>query len=242
MTVLDYAIQYHRRGWNILPIAAGTKKPTCEYKHWLTTRQTEQDIRRLFVGNVGVGVILGAVSGGLYVRDFDIADAHEQWKAAHRELANTLPTAATRRGAHVYFRNTEHLRTRKFTDGELRGNGSYVVAPPTRHPEGNYYQWRIPLGAEIPIVDPLQAGFIEKTEEKNGSDCTEPTEAVSLSALCSLYNGKLDAEKIARMALPDEPHTNNDRLFHLARICTTISHQRGNELSQSELQDVFNQW
>ncbi|MEI8062948.1 MAG: bifunctional DNA primase/polymerase, partial [Verrucomicrobiota bacterium] len=86
MTLLGHVLQYHQRGLNLLPIAAGTKKPTCEYKHWLSTRQTEQDIRKLFVGDVGVGVILGAVSGNLYVRDFDKLSAYDQWSTTHPQL------------------------------------------------------------------------------------------------------------------------------------------------------------
>ena len=251
MTLLGHVLQYHQRGFNVLPIAAGTKKPTCEYKHWLSTRQTEQDIRKLFVGDVGVGVILGAVSGNLYVRDFDKLSAYDQWSTTHPQLANTQPTVATMRpGMHVYCTSANRLKTQEFDDGELRGNGSYVVAPPSRHPDGGCYSWRIPLGDGIPTVDPVKAGMIgkPKPKKKSASGCTECTEAVSLSALfslsslSSLYNEKLEVEQIAGMALPTSPHDNNRLLFHLARICHTISHQRCKELSQSELQAVFNQW
>ena len=50
----------------------------------------------------GIGVVFGAVSGGLASRDFDTLDSYQSWAAEHRELAETLPTVETRRGRHVY--------------------------------------------------------------------------------------------------------------------------------------------
>ena len=249
MTILESAILYHRRGINVLPIAAGTKRPPagCSWKRWQSDRQTERDIRKLFAGDVGVGVILGAVSGNLYVRDFDKLTSYNRWSAMYPQLAGTLPTVATMRpGAHTYFTNGDRLATRKFDDGELRGDGAYVLAPPSRHPCGGCYSWRIPLGDAVPSVDPVQAGLIGIPEKKNGSGCTERTEEVSLSPsvpLCpSLYKSGLNLTGIASLAIPPTEHQNHHHLFQLARICYTINHRRNTPLSQSELQDVFNQW
>ena len=248
MTILESAILYHRRGINVLPIAAGTKRPPagCHWKRWQSDRQTEQDIRKLFVGDVGVGVILGAVSGNLAVRDYDVADAYPQWATTYPQWAGILPTANTRRGQHVYFTNGDRLTTRRFDDGELRGYGAYVLAPPSQHPDGGCYSWRIPLGDAVPTVDPVQAGLIGSPEKKNGSGCTERTEEVALSLSVplspSLYKSGLNLTGIASLAIPATEHQNHYHLFQLARICYTISHRRNTPLSQSELQAVFNEW
>jgi hypothetical protein len=55
-------------------------------------------------------------------------------------LLNEIPTAATARGFHYYFRGLER-GTIKLSFGELRGRGSYVVAPPSIHETGRVYVW-----------------------------------------------------------------------------------------------------
>jgi hypothetical protein len=52
----------------------------------------------------GLVIVLGAVSGGLAVRDFDQADAYRAWATSHPDLADSLATARTHRGFPVYGR------------------------------------------------------------------------------------------------------------------------------------------
>jgi hypothetical protein len=241
------ALAYHRRGWNVLPIASGTKRPAIKWSRWIRDRQSAADVGGWFSGDAGVAVILGPVSSDTYVRDFDVADAYQHWRDRHGDLAGTLPTVATRRGHHVYFRHTDRLTTRKFDDGELRGDGSYVLAPPSRHPEGGSYDWQIPLGDVLPIVDPVTAGLcVDTVLNQPAPDCTEVvrlSSSVSSVFVCPrLYTVTENAEEIARFAVPTTPHTNNRLLFRLARYCKTIGQQRGCDLTASELKAVFDAW
>jgi hypothetical protein len=147
----DAAERYaYELGWAVIPVIG--KRPRVEWKK-LPDFQT---IKMIFDDpqTTGVAVILGEPSMNLVVRDFDRPDAFERWRAQHADLAAMLPTAKTGFGFHVYARTAAPSKTMCFDDGELRGNGTYVVAPPSKHPSGSVYCWLIDPYREIPIVEP----------------------------------------------------------------------------------------
>jgi hypothetical protein len=189
------AVDYATRGWSVLPI--GPEKRPYVRESWkarqtvrATPDEAEAWFRKLRGDLCGVGVVLGGVSGGLVVRDFDAPESYSAWAAAHADLAARLPTAKTGRGFHVYFR-CPGTRTQVYLDGELRGEGVYVVAPPSIHPSGSVYEWIVPLpvGDHLPTLDPGACGMIgpkkdpdpaiERTERTEPTERAEPIEAQS---------------------------------------------------------------
>ncbi len=80
------------------------KTPRTRWAHLQTRRPSDTQVEAMFRlnGVGGVGVVTGAASGGLVVRDFDDAAAYEQWSRSHPDLAAIAPTVRTRRGYHVY--------------------------------------------------------------------------------------------------------------------------------------------
>jgi hypothetical protein len=68
---------------------------------------------------------------GIVVADYDKGEIPEI----------LTPTVRTSRGAHFYFSTSEALRIEHHDQGELRGLGGYVVAPPSVHPSGHVYEW-----------------------------------------------------------------------------------------------------
>lgn len=204
-TLKQAALEYRARGWSVLPLALDKTPTLRRWGAYKGSPASERAIAGWFGpkavdGNVaGVGIILGAVSGGLAVRDYDDVGAYTQWQAAYPELAATLPTVRTARGFHVYF-TAPGCKTRKFPDGELRGEGAYVVAPPSQHASGTVYKWLIPVPAEaIPNVDPsvfeTEAVSIERG---NG---TEKWPECPVSLGCPEFLGTLvyDADLKARI-------------------------------------------
>ena len=136
-----------------------------------------------------MAVILGVVSGGLVCRDFDTMKEYEAWAANHPELAKTLPTVATSRGRHVYFRAApadlifvDLRNVDPPEDGEYRGDaGHYCLLPPSRHPDGPTYTWLIPLpDGEIPFVaDVRAAGFLPShVTERSDPDIDRDPETI----------------------------------------------------------------
>ena len=71
-------------------------------------------------------VLCGAVSGNLFVLDFDEKKAYRKFKKQFKTLAQTL-TVRTTRGYHVYLRADELVRPQKFYGGDLQGEGTYVI-------------------------------------------------------------------------------------------------------------------
>ena len=52
------------------------------------------------------------------------------------------PVVWTHRGYHAYLLASHPVKMRAFACGELRGDGSYAVVPPSRHQSGHDYIWR----------------------------------------------------------------------------------------------------
>ena len=251
MSLLQNALAYHQRGWCVIPVNG--KKASRKWASYQQRLPTEADLRGWFStkGASGLAVVLGPVSGSLYRRDFDAPGAYERWAANQPELAVTLPTARTGRGWHVYFRSAVPLRTKKQADGELRGEGGYVLLPPSVHPSGHVYEWVVPLpSGDVPTVDAAKAGLV--------SDWTESTEHTednrsgmlalsSLSSLCSLSNGSREGlekaiAEVVGLALPRDTHQSHAAVFKLARGVKAIEKQLGRVLSDQELSAVFGRW
>ncbi|NRA58641.1 MAG: bifunctional DNA primase/polymerase [Phycisphaerales bacterium] len=148
------ALDYHGMGLSVLPVSK--KKPVVKWKAYANASAGHDTIEAWFDPArrgrpvTGVAVVLGPVSGDLIVRDFDIAEAYHGWAAEHPGHAGTLPTVKTARGFHVYARIT-NVGTVKFDDGELRGDGAYVVAPPSLHESGCTYEWIVPLEPDVAL-------------------------------------------------------------------------------------------
>ncbi len=240
-TTLDFALAYLRRGWSLVPIIAGTKKPPLnfEWTPYQSKPAEESQVRKWFAGGRrSLAVILGPVSGNLVVRDYDVQGAYDRWAREHPDLATTLPTVATARGRHVYFVGTES-KTTDFADGELRaGAGSYCVLPPSKHSEGLIYRWLIPLPeGPLPRIDDVRAAGLlppdetESTEDDGGLlRITEQLLAGASAPLkqhhrapAKLADG-LDNDVVARAlkVLPAGVGRRNRQVFELARELKAI--------------------
>jgi putative DNA primase/helicase len=151
---LKYAQFYVERGWRLIPLYGITEEGTCECpegpkcprpgKHprvekWQERATTDlQEVRRWLTQwpRTNIGILTGSPSG-IVVVDVDRGDPGP---------SNLPPTARvkTRRGYHFYFlcpKGVEEIRTTKLPGGvDIKAEGGYVVAPPSRYP-GGQYQW-----------------------------------------------------------------------------------------------------
>jgi hypothetical protein len=80
------------------------------------------------------------------VLDIDGEEGAQQWSEIVGEM-NVAPdtwVAKTGRGVHLWF--ATHIRTGTIKLGpklDLKGEGGYVAAPPSLHPDGHRYEWLI---------------------------------------------------------------------------------------------------
>jgi hypothetical protein len=156
---LDVVLQMAELGFCLFPVKKWDKRPLIS--DW--PRKATCDVETLSVWRhefpeCNWGLATGQASG-VFVLDVD----GEEGAAAISELVrlhcddwtNTL-TAKTARGKHLYFRWSADTPIRnsasKLACGlDVRGEGGYVLVPPSVHPSGAVYCWAGP-GAEAQIM------------------------------------------------------------------------------------------
>lgn len=164
-TMLEYALEYAGKGWPVFPLhsprptgcSCGRKDCGRVGKHPRTpngrddaTTEPSQIARwwRTWPdANIGI-----ATGHGMVVVDFDID--HEKGKFGdetlallqeeHEELPETVMALTGGGGLHYFFRCSANDLTigQGIRPGmDFRGEGGYVVAPPSLHASGNRYEW-----------------------------------------------------------------------------------------------------
>jgi hypothetical protein len=142
------ALEYAQRGWRVVPILPGTKRPALNQWQDAATTSTAQ-INQWWKGSqssCGVGIATGKQSG-IWVLDIDDRDALYELEREHGELPATLTSITGSGGEHQIYKwpadgRTIHNSASGFAPGiDVRGEGGQIVAPPTIHPNGNPYEW-----------------------------------------------------------------------------------------------------
>jgi Bifunctional DNA primase/polymerase, N-terminal/AAA domain/Primase C terminal 1 (PriCT-1) len=155
MTTATSANDYRRRGWS--PIRLKGKIPAEPWAEYQQRCMTLEEVEEK--PWPGVGVVTGAISG-IVVLDADSPEAVEELK---RRGHPATPMVKTARGVHAYFRHPGgELPTRLGLGSglDLKGDGGYVVTPPSKHPSGATYEWIIGPQDEDPA--PLPAWVMEQ--------------------------------------------------------------------------------
>jgi hypothetical protein len=101
-----------------------------------------------------IAIATGTVSG-VFVVDIDGFDAEaalRRLEAEHGALPQTVE-AITARGRHVYFRSPQqpvrNSAGKIAAHIDVRGDGGYVLAPPSVHPSGKRYAWSVDSASGI---------------------------------------------------------------------------------------------
>jgi KaiC/GvpD/RAD55 family RecA-like ATPase len=163
---LYYAVEL---GWAVFPLAPHGKVPLigkAQGGNGLLDASTDPDQIWAWWSahpTANVGIVTGDRSG-LVVVDVD-GDAGESALADYGVMPTT-PAATTGKGRHLLFaRPADGLRNSAGKLGaqlDIRGDGGYIVAPPSIHPSGARYRWTVVPGrtplAEMPasITDRLR--------------------------------------------------------------------------------------
>lgn len=135
------AKRYKTLGFSIIPLLGARnpelpKLPAIKWSRFQHTKATDQDLARWFADqdDIGIGIVCGRISQ-LVVLDIDDAAVASEFRHLHPELADTFTVKSGTRGLpHFYFRLPFGLvvPTAAYPGADLRGEGSYVVAPPTK--------------------------------------------------------------------------------------------------------------
>jgi putative DNA primase/helicase len=162
--MIESALEYARRGWPVFPCHPATKRPltprgeagTGGLKHATTDEATITAWWNRFPKAM-IGVPTGSPIGA-FVIDIDAGVDEETGEvfevdgiisSLEAQLGSKLPvtwtTETPRGGRHVFFRLPPDVtignRTGVVHRVDVRGDGGYIIAPPSCRPDGKAYRW-----------------------------------------------------------------------------------------------------
>lgn len=226
---LDTALRLLSMGLSVIPLRARDKRPTEHWEEFQRRKASEHEIRDWFTGHpdLNIGIVTGAISGVVVV-DADSSEALT-WMQANRPSPMRTKTG---RGKHHWFRHpgTAIRNSAKLLGMALdvRGDGGYVVAPGSIHPNGEIYledgTWDISV---LPVFEPAWIGDAK----------TKPTQPK-----IKAFNGTSDRDKRVQAYLNRvEPAVEgNGGDAHTFRVACKL--MRGFALSEDEAMAFLGEW
>lgn len=144
MNNLEAALAYSEKGFSVIPIRPD-KQPFIQWKEFQKRRATKEEIKKWVSQWPGamIGIVTGEISG-VFVVDCDS-------EAAYQKIQELLPDsfitciAKTPRGYHLYLiypKGQVIGNAAGIMPGvDVRGEGGYIIAPPSVNAEGKAYTW-----------------------------------------------------------------------------------------------------
>lgn len=171
-TMKEWALKYAEMGLAVFPLKPKDKRPATENgcKAATTDRQQIEAWWGKYP-SYNIGMATGSISGGLVVIDLDIDEnkginGYEsliEWQRENGELPETWTSITGRGGYHLLYKDGASNRNRAglYEGVDIRGEGGYIVAPPSIHPNGRRYEWEQGLGdCEIAQADNRVINFL----------------------------------------------------------------------------------
>ena len=153
--MIDVALSYLDLGWSIIPLKPHDKVPhfallpkdeagKATWAPFQENPPARDQVAEWWTRapEANVGIVTGEVSG-IIVQDLD---GPEGLSTAHRNGIPVTPTSRTGHGLHLIYRHPGHEvpnSSKRLPGVDVRGDGGYIVAPPSVHPSGAVYQWQV---------------------------------------------------------------------------------------------------
>lgn len=146
--MMEFAQHYREMGLSVIPLRPKGKEPLFPWSEYQNRVASSDEVAGWYANSpaANLGIVTGAVSG-LVVVDLDGQEGIESGK----RLGLSSPvTVLTGNGKQLYYRHPGGRvcnSVKKVAPGvDIRGDGGYVAAPPSLHPNGKKYCW---LGSPI---------------------------------------------------------------------------------------------
>ena len=141
-----YLQLYEKQGLCTIPIPFKSKVATIEWKKYQERLPTSEESEKWFSNNeCNIAIVCGEVSDNLIVLDCDSKEKYEELKPVIEgklgidKLETCTPIVKTGKGYHIYFKTPTPVKSIKFPNLDIKGEGGYVIAPPSIHPNGQNY-------------------------------------------------------------------------------------------------------
>jgi putative DNA primase/helicase len=200
-SILEEARGYINRGYSVIPIKNGEKRPSIDWEVYQDRLPSENELCCWFENTKNqIGIVTGCVSGGLFILDFD----GENWPESFNECLERYPEfvdsviVQTGSGkAHVYgtcshmpkdlnrkIKKCYDVEGRIISQVELRANDHQSLCPPSFHPSGGRYSFvndaKSPVAINLERLNEILTWMNEGQKVNpipNTSTCGPPFEA-----------------------------------------------------------------
>lgn len=253
-TFLDWALAYADRGWPVLPLhtptsygpKTGPDKASCSCGKRMCESQGKHP--RLAHGLTDASVSPGTIrlwwrrwpDAGIGLRTgdrFDVVDvdggaeALDRLDAAAPKVAGVItgPLVLTGNGLHLYVEPTGCGNRAGLVDGiDWRGDGGYVVAPPSVHPSGHRYMFDPDHGIDAPLatVEPWLLNLVRRPQRPPGRP-PDPGRGGG-----SAYGRRALESELGRLALAAEGRRNDELVRAAFRLGSLVA---GGELDARDV-------
>ena len=170
--LLQAALRLQEKGLSVIPIKRDKTPLLSSWKEYQERQASKEEIESWFKNNIpdGIALVTGKISGIV------VLDVEHDGDTTGLEIPNTPTVKSGGGGKHFYFKypetgikNATRILGRKI---DIRGDGGYIVVPPSLHLSGNHYEWEIDLD-KLPLAEvPKWMVLDEKktTQNHNQSD------------------------------------------------------------------------
>lgn len=200
------ALKLHRLGFNVFPLPLG-KKGGFRWKKLVYTHLEFFHVLPLFAFPCNAAVMMGRTSGNLFVIDCEteavLTEQTQKLRAAGIPIWMSK-TGGAAGGGHLFLRCADgeviNIHPGIYPDLEVRGNGCYVVVPPSIHPEtGLFYEWGLRETAAPPLVSLKQLDWLKLRVTKRNSHTPMPFPDLSARNRDFLLHGAREGERNNRL-------------------------------------------
>lgn len=196
MSTLDDALCYALQGWSVIPCHTITdpltvacscgklgctnpgKHPRISWTQYQGDRPTEKELSAWLRRwpDTNIGAVTGAVSG-LVVLDVDPAHGGDESLrdliAAHGDLPDTVRDITGSGGQHYFWRHPggkiQNEASYSLGQGlDIRGDGGFVVLPPSLHASGRRYEWEVGCAPWDRSVEPMPGWLLDILRSRPG--------------------------------------------------------------------------
>jgi len=240
--LLEAALQYRSIGLSVIPLSPKSKIPPkgfspIPYREKLAT---EDEIRQWWTENqnYNVGIITGKLSN-LFVIDLDKHDKAYNEEIVMQYIPDSIscPVVNTPNGGqHLYFVYPEEEITigSRFIPGcDYRGEGGYIVAPPSVNGNGKPYEWYVKYDTSATLGRPPKAALdkiIKSTLYRGKVDSVWTTDE----------NGKTQESTKTTSVHIFNKGTRDENLFHIAHTLAKTGSDE--EYVRQVLQALLRSW
>ena len=151
--LLKAALAYRSLNKSIIPVGSN-KKPLVAWTEFQNRLPDEEEIKLWFekYSVQGIAIITGPLS------DLVVVDTEAEADLTGLDFGSTVEAASGGGGRHFYYKYPENYkinnRARIHPKIDIRGEGGYIIAPPSLHPSGGRYKWIKSLEEHKPVEVP----------------------------------------------------------------------------------------